>query len=74
MEKMDQHVISTRPGLSYTGRPHARVLLAESSTTYTGRPHARVYLTTLNMGVSHERVHVEPKFSPTRKRPLLKGF
>ncbi|KHG25934.1 hypothetical protein F383_02214 [Gossypium arboreum] len=29
---MDQHVKSTRPGLPYTGKPHARVLLVESST------------------------------------------
>ncbi|KHG24136.1 hypothetical protein F383_02737 [Gossypium arboreum] len=30
---MDQHVKSTWPGLLYTGRPHACVLLPESSTT-----------------------------------------
>ncbi|KHG08507.1 hypothetical protein F383_35821 [Gossypium arboreum] len=45
---MDQHVKSTRLGLPYTGRPHAGVLLAESSTTYSGRPHVRAYLTALN--------------------------
>ncbi|KHG16625.1 hypothetical protein F383_33558 [Gossypium arboreum] len=56
------------------GRPYARVLLVELSTTYTSRPHACVYLTSLNMGVSHGRVPVEPKSSSIRKRPLLRAF
>ncbi|KHG20262.1 Dynein heavy chain 9, axonemal [Gossypium arboreum] len=35
MEKMDQHVKSTWPGLPYTGKPHARVVLAGSNTAWT---------------------------------------
>ncbi|KHG29406.1 hypothetical protein F383_13591 [Gossypium arboreum] len=44
------------------------------SITYMDRPHARAYVTALNMGVLHERVSVEPKFSSIRKRPLLRAF
>ncbi|KHG28994.1 hypothetical protein F383_35661 [Gossypium arboreum] len=30
---MDQHVKSTRPGLLYTGKPHARVVLNQAGIT-----------------------------------------
>ncbi|KHG19142.1 hypothetical protein F383_25425 [Gossypium arboreum] len=44
----------------------------DRSTTYTGRLHACAYSTTLTTSMSHRRVPAEPKYSPTRKRPLLR--
>ncbi|KHG15058.1 Dihydrodipicolinate synthase [Gossypium arboreum] len=73
-EKIDQHVKSTRPGLPYTGKPHARVVLAGSSTARTSLHSLEHGLKKSKMGVSHVRVPVEPKFSLIRKRPLLRDF
>ncbi|KHF98660.1 hypothetical protein F383_12870 [Gossypium arboreum] len=44
------------------------------STTCMGRPHTHAYLTALTTGVSHGHVPVEPKYSPIRRRALLRAF
>ncbi|KHG29634.1 D-amino acid dehydrogenase small subunit [Gossypium arboreum] len=64
MEKMGQRTKSTRPGLPHTGRPHGRVPL-------TSLDHD---LKQSHMGVSHGHVPAEPKFSPIRKRPILRAL
>ncbi|KHF99368.1 hypothetical protein F383_38335 [Gossypium arboreum] len=61
---MDQHTKSTRPGLPHTGRPHGRVPLASLD-------HG---LKQSHTGMSHGRVPAEPKFSPIRKRPILRAL
>ncbi|KHF99888.1 hypothetical protein F383_38719 [Gossypium arboreum] len=57
---MGQCTKSTRPGLPHTGRPHGHVPLASLKQSHTS--------------VSHGHVPVEPKFSPIRKRPILRAF
>ncbi|KHG07088.1 hypothetical protein F383_33611 [Gossypium arboreum] len=57
---MGQRTKSTRPGLPHTGRPHGRVPLASLKQS--------------PIGVSHGRVPAEPKFSPIRKRPILRAL
>ncbi|KHG25770.1 Alanine--tRNA ligase [Gossypium arboreum] len=59
--KIDQRTKSTGPGLPHTGRPHGRVPLVSNHTR------------ACHMGMSHGRVPAEPKFSPIRKRPILRA-
>ncbi|KHG22719.1 Histone-lysine N-methyltransferase, H3 lysine-79 specific [Gossypium arboreum] len=46
----------------------------DRSMTYTDRLHACAYSTALTTGVVHGRVPAEPKYSPIRKRPLLRAL